>query len=114
MENATTLEDIMGKNCVMINLLKNILEYMLEAEMANHLVYEKSSSSYKSTDNRRNGSPSKRIRSKDGEMDISIPRDRNGEFEPILIKNIKGSSLLKIKFSLCMTRALLLGTLTRI
>lgn len=86
MENATTLEDIMGKNGVMNNLLKNILEDMLEAEMTNHLGYEKYSSAHKSTENRRNGTTSKRIRSKDGEMDISIPRDRNGEFEPILIK----------------------------
>lgn len=86
MENASTMDDLIGKNGVIKSLIKNLSEEMLAGELTQHLGYEKSRKSAKQTTNRRNGSSSKQMRSSYGEMSLQIPRDRNGEFDPILIE----------------------------
>ena len=53
--------------------------------MNEHLGYEKSSSSPKQTSNRRNGSLKKTVLTKDGQIEIEVPRDREGSFEPRLV-----------------------------
>lgn len=58
---------------------------MLEGEMNAYLGYEKNSVTGNNTDNSRNGSYPKKIRTEHGESVISIPRDRNGQFEPIAV-----------------------------
>ena len=60
-----------------------VLEKMLEGEMDVHLGYEKNSVAGNNTGNSRNGSYPKKIQTEHGESVISIPRDRNGQFEPI-------------------------------
>lgn len=55
---------------------------MLEAEMDEHLGYEKNSVAGNKSENSRNGYGKKTITSDYGECEISIPRDRSGEFEP--------------------------------
>lgn len=63
------------------------IQEIMEAELDTHLGYEKHSKSDKTTQNRRNGSSSKILRSSEyGEVPISVPRDRNGEFEPLVVK----------------------------
>jgi len=62
------------------------LQTMLEAEMTNHLGYQKNHISGQLTGNSRNGYSKKTIKSSLGEAEIQIPRDRNGEFEPIAVK----------------------------
>ena len=62
-----------------------IIEDLLRAEMNEHLGYEKSSSSLKQTSNRRNGSLKKTVLTKDGQIEIEVPRDREGSFEPRLV-----------------------------
>ena len=62
-----------------------IIEDLLKAEMAEHLGYEKSSSSPKQTSNRRNGSLKKTVLTKDGQIEIEVPRDREGSFEPKIV-----------------------------
>lgn len=63
------------------------IQEMMEAELETHLGYEKHSKHEKETGNRRNGSSSKTLRSSEyGEVPISIPRDRNGAFEPQVVK----------------------------
>ena len=61
-----------------------VLEKMLEGEMDAHLGYEKNSAAGNNTGNSRNGSYPKKIQTEHGEAVISIPRDRNGQFEPTL------------------------------
>ena len=56
---------------------------MMEAEMSNHLGYEKSRRS--DSDNARNGYKSKKVRSSYGEFDIDVPQDRNSTFEPRIV-----------------------------
>ena len=62
-----------------------VLEKMLEDEMNAHLGYEKNSVAGKNTGNSRNGSYPKKIQTEHGESVIFIPRDRNGQFEPIAV-----------------------------
>ena len=62
-----------------------VLEKMLEGEMDAHLGYEKNSQAGNNTGNSRNGSYPKKIQTERGESVISIPCDRNGQFEPIAV-----------------------------
>lgn len=64
------------------SLFAGTIEEMLEAEMAEHLGYSKHSVEGNNTGNSRNGYNRKTIKSEWGESEISVPRDRNGEFEP--------------------------------
>lgn len=64
-------------------LQKRGIEAILEGEMDAHLGYEKHGES--TGDNARNGHGKKKLRSKYGEMEIQVPRDRNSSFEPVLV-----------------------------
>jgi putative transposase len=68
------------------NLFKGTLETMLEAEMEDHLGYEKNSTAGNNSGNSRNGYNRKTLKAELGEAEIAVPRDRNGEFEPIIIE----------------------------
>jgi transposase-like protein len=59
---------------------------MLEAELDTELGYDKGEKAGKSAENRRNGHTSKSVRSEYGEIDLTVPRDRNGIFEPAVVK----------------------------
>ena len=78
MADCGTTGDIQAK---LKELFAGTIEQMLDAEMDEHLGYEKNSV----TGNSRNGYGTKTIRSDYGECEIAVPRDRNGEFEPKVI-----------------------------
>ena len=68
---------------------ETIAEFMekgLEAELDEELGYSKYDYKNKETDNSRNGHSSKRLRTSFGEVDVSVPRDREGEFAPQVLK----------------------------
>ena len=67
-----------------------------------HLGYEKNSVTGNNTGNSRNGSYPKKIQTEHGEAVISIPRDRNGQFEPIAVPKheSRGLSIEKLVISL--------------
>ena len=67
-------------------LFAGTIEQMLEAEMDEYLGYEKNSVLGNNSGNSRNGYGKKTIISDYGECEISVPRDRNGEFEPKVIE----------------------------
>ena len=71
------------------NALKDIFgpmfEAMLQGEMNAHLGYNNNSKETKNTNNRRNGYIDKNVKTSMGEMNISVPRDRDGSFEPVII-----------------------------
>ena len=79
-----------------------VLEKMLEGEMDAHLGYEKNSVAGNNSGNSRNGSYPKKIQTEHGEAVISIPRDRNGQFEPIAVPKheSRGLSIEKLVISL--------------
>jgi putative transposase len=85
LSGAKTYQDLMGKDGAIKKLLKNSLEQMLEAEMTEHLGYEKHSFEGANSGNNRNGISNKFLKTDQGEIDISIPRDRKGKFEPIVV-----------------------------
>ncbi len=66
--------------------IKDVLQEALEEEMTNTLGYSKYDWKNKNTDNSRNGHSRKTVKSQLGEIDLKIPRDTNGEFEPIIVK----------------------------
>ena len=76
--------DFFGEGGGFKNLKKALVERILEAELSHHLGYEKSEQ-LKSAGNYRNGKTSKKLITEDGDMEIAIPRDRLGDFEPKLI-----------------------------
>ncbi|MCX6161052.1 MAG: transposase, partial [Ignavibacteriae bacterium] len=83
---AKTYQDLMGANGAIKKLLKNAIEGMFDAELTEVLGYEKHSIAGKNTGNSRNGKSHKTLKNENGEIDISIPRDRNGNFDPIIVK----------------------------
>lgn len=66
------------------DLLGGIIKEMMEAEMEDHLGYEKSERS--DSDDYRNGYKSKTVQSSIGEVEISVPQDRKSTFEPKIVK----------------------------
>ena len=73
------------------DMFAGTMEDMLKAELDEHLGYEKHDQSPKGTLNRRNGTIAKRVKTEHtGELIIDVPRDREGSFEPQMIK--KGQS----------------------
>lgn len=84
LSKAKTFEDLMGKNGAIKKLLKHTLENMMAAELTEHLGYEKHTTSH--SDNARNGSSSKTIMTDTDRIQLKIPRDRNCEFEPVVVK----------------------------
>ncbi|MBV6444084.1 MAG: IS256 family transposase ISDku1 [Ignavibacteriaceae bacterium] len=84
--NAKTYNDLMGKDGVIKNLLKHALETMLEAELSEHLGYAKHSPEGDNSGNSRNGKSVKTIKNEQGKIEIQVPRDRNGSFDPIVVK----------------------------
>lgn len=84
--NERGIKDLQGINELVKELTGSLIQEMLEAEIENKLGYSKYDYRNKTTSNSRNGYSEKTVKSSQGEIDIKIPRDRNSEFEPQLIK----------------------------
>jgi len=78
-------DDITGPDGLLKQLTKAVIERAMQAELTEHLGFEKGDPQEKSTSNRRNGSSKKTLRSDHGPLDIEVPRDRAGEFEPAIV-----------------------------
>lgn len=85
MKNYKGPDDITGPDGLIKELTKALVERAMQGEMTEHLGYEKNDQAKKPTGNRRNGSSKKTLRSDQGPMDIEVPRDRDGEFEPTIV-----------------------------
>ncbi len=77
---AKRFEDLIGKDGLVAQMLKPVMQEMLEAEMTEHLGYPKHDASGYLTGNNRNGSYERTLRTSDGSMTLDMPRDRNGSF----------------------------------
>ena len=62
------------------------MENGLDAELDEELGYSRYDYKNKDTDNSRNGHSSKTLKTSFGEVDIDVPRDRKGEFDPVSLK----------------------------
>lgn len=86
LEGCDSPDDILGEAGLLKQLTKKVAERALNAEMEQHLGYAKHAPEGRNSGNSRNGKSSKKVRSVHGEIDLDIPRDRSGSFEPKLIK----------------------------
>ena len=80
------INDMSDINALFKEFVGDILENGLEAELDEELGYSKYDYRNKDTDNSRNGHSAKTMKTSFGEVDIAVPRDRKGEFEPQLVK----------------------------
>lgn len=79
--------DLVGPDGLLAGLTKNVLEAGLEAEMTEHLGYDKHEPAGRERgSNSRNGTRSKTVLTDVGPVQIETPRDRDGTFEPQLVK----------------------------
>lgn len=79
------LKDGEDFNALMREMMAQVLEGSLEGELEEELGYTRYDYRNKDTDNSRNGFSQKTVRTSHGDMQIDVPRDRNGEFEPKII-----------------------------
>jgi putative transposase len=75
------------------DLFASTMQGMLEAELETHLGYAKHDTKSKKTDNSRNGHSRKTLTSEYGDVEIAVPRDRKGEFEPEIVKKNQTNSV---------------------
>lgn len=65
---------------------KEVIENIYDGELEDHLGYKKNEHGKRKDGNSRNGSTSKKVKSSIGEFELEVPRDRNGSYEPQIIK----------------------------
>lgn len=78
-------EEVVGQGGLLEDLTKRLLERALEGELTEHLGYEKHAREGRNGGNSRNGRTKKRVKTDAGEVEIEVPRDREGSFEPQLV-----------------------------
>jgi putative transposase len=78
-------EELLGPGGMLHRLKGALMERMLEAEMSAHLGYEPNEVEGRGTGNSRNGHSSKTVQTETGPVDIRVPRDRRGSFEPKVV-----------------------------
>jgi len=83
LENTEDLTTIFKNGGLYKELTKRLVEKMLNSEMQNYLEHERNQRS--NADNIRNGTTSKKIITQQGKIEIDLPRDRNSNFEPVIV-----------------------------
>lgn len=79
-------EDVIGEQGLLKQLTKRLLERAMQGELTHHLGYEKHAPAGRGTGNSRNGATSKTVKGDFGEIVVETPRDRQGSFEPQILK----------------------------
>ena len=85
-ENYKKPEDILGEEGILKQLSKAVIERVLNAELTDHLGYPPQGEPPEGQKNSRNGFSDKTLKTKDGDITISSPRDRDSSFEPKFVK----------------------------
>lgn len=78
-------EEVLGEGGLLADLTKRLVERALEGEMTTHLGYEKHAAEGRNRSNSRNGRTRKRVKTGTTELEIEVPRDRAGSYEPRLV-----------------------------
>jgi transposase-like protein len=78
--------DLVGPGGLLSGWTKNVLETALEAELSEHLGYDKHDPAGRNRANSRNGTRSKTVLTEIGPVEIDVPRDRDGSFEPAIVR----------------------------
>jgi putative transposase len=80
-----TTEEIVGPNGLLKQLTKALVERAMNAELSHHLGYEKHAAEGRGSGNNRNGKSRKKVQGDFGAVEIEVPRDRNGTYDPKII-----------------------------
>lgn len=80
------IKDMDGVHALVKELTAGLIQECMDAELEEELGYSRYDYKNKRTDNSRNGSYSKTVSSSQGEIDLKVPRDRNGDYEPQIVK----------------------------
>jgi putative transposase len=80
-----TPEEILGDNGLLKQLTKAVLERAMQAELTEHLGYEKHSAAGDNSGNSRNGKSKKTLKGEFGNLPLEVPRDRDSSFEPQIV-----------------------------
>lgn len=78
-------DEILGQRGVVGDLTRRLMERVLDGEMTAHLGYEKHAQEGRNGGNSRNGKSRKRVKTDTAELDVEVPRDRDGTFEPAIV-----------------------------
>lgn len=79
-------KELLGQQGLIKEITKRALESALEGELTDHLGYEANDPSGRNSGNSRNGRTPKSLQTTDGELNLQVPRDRNGSFEPQIVR----------------------------
>ena len=80
------IKDIAGVQALVKELTARFIQEAMDAELDEELGYSKYDYKNKQTDNSRNGSYKKTVSSSQGDIELTVPRDRNGDYEPQIVK----------------------------
>src|SRR5512142_3337613 len=86
-------QDILGEGGLLEELTRPVIERGLRTELETHLGYSKHARKGSALGNMRNGHSQKTLKGEQGHVEIEVPRDRQGSFEPRLVK--KGQTRLE-------------------
>ena len=77
--------ELTGENGLLTALVRQVLQTGLEVELTDHLGYEPHAAEGRGSGNSRNGSYPKTVTTDIGKVDLRVPRDRNGSFDPVTV-----------------------------
>ena len=80
------IKDLAGVQAMVKELTAGMIQEIMDAKLDDELGYSKYDYKNKQTDNSRNGKYKKTVSSSQGEIELSVPRDRNGEYEPQVVR----------------------------
>src|SRR5215216_3800424 len=78
--------DLVGPGGLLTGLTKTVLETALDAELSEHLGYDRHDPTGRNGGNSRNGTRAKTVLTEVGPVEIEVPRDRDGSFEPVIVR----------------------------
>jgi putative transposase len=86
------IDDFFGKDGVFARLFGDTLTQMMQGELTAQLGYEPYEAKGRNSGNSRNGKYQKTVRTLTGEIEVEVPRDRNGDYEPQILRKYQASS----------------------
>ena len=89
---ASSIDDFFGKEGIFARLFATTLEHMMEAELTQQLGYPPYAATGRNSGNSRNGKRTRKLRTSAGDVTLDVPRDRNGEYQPVLLDKYQTST----------------------
>ena len=85
LKDCKNADDLLDKDGLVKDLTKALIERALQAELTEHLGYDKHAADGRGSSNSRNGTNAKTLKTQQGDLPLEVPRDRRGDFAPQLV-----------------------------